>query len=102
MFVSVSRIVEPWAHGVLQDCRLGCFGDLAGRVGVKESHVIEVGGQFAGAAISHQGRFRFIAVDARVEELDESGWPSVSDARLAVGHLMRTGHLPPTRAIERA
>ena len=58
------------------------------------SHVIEVGGQFAGAAISHGNRFRFVAVDSRVEELDESLWPSLPDVQRVVGHLMTTGRLP--------
>ena len=58
------------------------------------SHVIEVSGQFAGAAVSHEGRFRFIAVDPRVEELDDSLWPSLPDVQRAVGHLLTTGRLP--------
>ena len=37
-----------------------------------QSHIIEVSGQFAGAAITHDGRFRFLAVDPRVEELNDS------------------------------
>ncbi len=60
-----------------------------------QSHVIEVSGQFAGAAISHCGAFRFIAVDPRVEELNESIWPSLPDVQRVVGHLLTTGRLPP-------
>ena len=59
-----------------------------------DSHVIEVSGQFAGAAVSHGGRFRFIAVDLRVEELDNSVWPSLPDMQRAVGYLLTTGRLP--------
>jgi hypothetical protein len=62
------------------------------------SHVIEVAGQFAGAAISHDGRYRFVAVDFRVEELNDSLWPSIPDVQRVVGHLMRTGLLPPRPA----
>ena len=58
------------------------------------SHVIEVAGQFAGTAITHSGAFRFIAVDPRVEELDESIWPSLPEVHRAVGHLLTTGRLP--------
>ena len=65
---------------------------------MQESHVIEVAGQFAGAAVSHQGRYRFVAVDHRVEELDNSLWPSIADVQRVVGHLMRTGLLPPRSA----
>ena len=42
-----------------------------------QSHVIEVFGRFAGAAVSHGGAFRFVAVDPQVEELDSSVWPSL-------------------------
>ena len=62
------------------------------------SHVIEVSGQFAGAAVSHDGRFRFVAVDPRVEELDESLWPSLSDVQRVVTHLLTTGRLPAARS----
>lgn len=64
-----------------------------------ESHVIEVAGQFAGAAISHQGHFRFVAVDIRAEELNDSLWPSLSEVRHVVTRLMRTGLLPPRSAM---
>lgn len=59
-----------------------------------QSHVIEVAGQFAGAAISHDGQYRFVAVDVRAEELDDSLWPTVPAVQRAVSHLMRTGLLP--------
>ncbi len=61
---------------------------------MRQSHVIEVSGQFAGAAVSHDGRYRFIAVDPRVEELDDSLWPSLPDVHRVVGQLLRTGRLP--------
>ena len=61
------------------------------------SHVIEVSGQFAGAAVSHEGRFRFVAVDPRVEELDDSMWPSLPDVQRVVDHLLTTGRLPATQ-----
>ncbi len=60
---------------------------------MRQSHVIEVSGQFAGAAVSHEGRFRFVAVDPRVGELDGSLWPSLPDVRRVVGHLLTTGQL---------
>ena len=62
-----------------------------------QSHVIEIGGTFAGAAVDAAGRFRFIAVDPRVEELDGSVWPTLPDVRRVVGHLLTTGRLPPAR-----
>jgi hypothetical protein len=62
-----------------------------------ESHVVEVAGEFAGAAVTHDGKFRFIAVDPRVDELHESVWPSLADVHRVVGHLMITGRLPTAR-----
>ncbi len=62
-----------------------------------QSHVIEISGTFAGAAVTAAGKYRFIAVDPRVEELDGSLWPSLPDVHRVVGHLLATGRLP-TRA----
>jgi hypothetical protein len=61
------------------------------------SHVIEVSGQFAGAAVSQRDQFRFVAVDPRVEDLDGSLWPSLQDVHRVVGHLLTTGRLPAAR-----
>jgi hypothetical protein len=60
-----------------------------------QSHIIDVSGTFAGAAISGAGKFRFIAVDLRVADLDQSEWQTLGDVRRVVGHLLRTGRLPP-------
>ncbi len=63
-----------------------------------QSHVIEVFGRFAGAAVSHGGAFRFVAVDPQVEELDSSVWPSLPDVQRAVTQMMQTGRLPDAQA----
>ncbi len=60
-----------------------------------QSHVIDIGGTFAGAAVQTSEKFRFIAVDPRVDDLDQSEWSSLEDVRRVVGHLLRTGRLPP-------
>jgi hypothetical protein len=63
-----------------------------------QSFVIDVAGTFAGAAVrtySPSGeKFRFIAVDPRVEEIDQSEWPSLDALRRVAARLMRTGRLP--------
>ena len=59
-----------------------------------QSHVIEICGQFAGAALSHGSQFRFVAIDPRAEELDDSLWASISDMQRVVEHLITTGRLP--------
>ena len=63
-----------------------------------QSHVIEVAGVFAGAAIRTSERFRFIAVDPRLEDLDQSEWPSLSELRRVAAHVINTGRLPGRRA----
>ena len=63
-----------------------------------QSRVIEISGQFAGAAISHGGQFRFKAIDPRAEELDESVWPSLADLERVVACLFTTGRLPERRS----
>ena len=59
-----------------------------------QSHVIEVAGHFVGAAIRQSGRFRFVAVDPRAEEMDGSTWPSLPDVQRVANHLLATGRLP--------
>lgn len=62
---------------------------------MQNSHVIEVSGQFVGAAVQLADSFRFVAIDPRVEDLDGSLWPNLPDIRRVVGHLIITGRLPP-------
>ena len=63
-----------------------------------QSHVIEIEGAFVGVAVATGTGFRFRAVHLRVEELDESVWPSLDDLRRVVRHLFVTGRLSPARA----
>lgn len=58
-----------------------------------QSHVIEVSGLFAGAAIaiSHGGRFSFLAVHPRVEKPDHNLWHLPRDMLRAVSGMIRTG-----------
>jgi len=62
-----------------------------------ECHVIEVSGVFAGAAVKTSGKLRFIAVDPRLDDLDQSEWPSLSDIRRVAAHVLTTGRLPERR-----
>jgi hypothetical protein len=65
-----------------------------------ESRVVEIAGVCAGAAITAAGKVRFVAIDPRVEDLDGSEWPSLSDVERVVGSLLRqNGHL--TRGADR-
>lgn len=64
------------------------------------SHIVEVAGQVAGAAITAAGRLRFVAIDPRLEELDGSEWPTLADIRRVASHLITTGSLPSRRATQ--
>ncbi len=69
-----------------------------------KSHIIEINGHFAGVAVMADGRYRFIAVDLRLADLDSTDWPSLADVRHVVGRaLSRTDYLThvPPGAIER-
>jgi len=59
-----------------------------------QSHVIDVGGRFVGVAIAYPGKFRFVAVDPRVDELDGSEWRTLPDVHGVVRHLLLTGTVP--------
>ena len=61
---------------------------------MQNSHVIQIGGTFAGAAVRIANFYRFVAVDPRVEELDLSDWPSLPDVERVVRHLLVMGRLP--------
>ncbi len=57
-----------------------------------QSHVIEIDGNFVGAAVRQKDGYRFVAVDTRLEDLDGSVWPSLSDVhrvarRMALGRV---------------
>lgn len=59
-----------------------------------QSHVIDVSGVFVGAAIRSVAKFRFIAVDPRLADLDQTEWPSLSEVQRVAAHVIRTGRLP--------
>jgi hypothetical protein len=62
---------------------------------MRQSHVIDIGGVFVGAAVRETGAYRFIAVDPRVETLDRTIWAGLPEVERAVRHVLTTGRLPP-------
>lgn len=46
-----------------------------------QSHVIDIDGHFVGAAVRLDVGYRFIATDLKLEELDGSIWPTLSDVK---------------------
>ena len=60
-------------------------------VPMRQSRPIEVDGVFLGAAIEHELGVRFVAVDVRVTEMDQSIWPSVDYAYKSARQLFKSG-----------
>ncbi len=67
-----------------------------------QSHVIDINGTFVGAALRTDSGYRFIATDLRVEELDGSIRPSLSDIRQLARQLYLTGRFGPAPVKETA
>ncbi len=59
-----------------------------------QSQIIEIAGQFAGAALHQGASFRFIAVDPRVKELDRSTWSTLPEMQRVVSHLLTASPQP--------
>ena len=57
---------------------------------MRQSRPIEVDGVFLGAAIEHELGVRFVAVDVRVTEMDQSIWPSVDYAYRSARQLFKS------------
>jgi hypothetical protein len=55
------------------------------------SRPIEVDGVFLAAAVEHELGVRFIAVDVRVTEMDQSIWPTLDYAYRSAHHLFKSG-----------
>ena len=58
------------------------------------SHVVDIAGVFAGAAVKKPTHFEFVAVHPRLSGIDRSEWPSLTELRRAAAHVMMTGRLP--------
>ncbi len=59
-----------------------------------QSHIVEIAGRVAGAAVGTAAGLRFIAIDPRLEEIDGSAWSSLAALHHAADHLLRQGSLP--------
>jgi hypothetical protein len=60
-----------------------------------QSHVIDVDGDFVGAAVWLDVGYRFIATDMRLEELDGSVWPSLVDVKRLAQRVYLSGQIVP-------
>jgi hypothetical protein len=59
-------------------------------VPMRHSRPIEVDGVFLGAAVEHELGIRFIAVDVRVSEMDQSIWPTLDYAYRTARQLFKS------------
>jgi hypothetical protein len=57
---------------------------------MRRSHPVEVDGVFLGAAVEHELGVRFIAVDVRVTEMDQSIWPNLDYAYRSARQLFKS------------
>jgi hypothetical protein len=63
-----------------------------------QSHIIDIDGNFVGAAVRLDVGYRFIATDVKLEDLDGSVFPTLADVqRLArriylAGRILQTTH----------
>ena len=46
-----------------------------------QSQAIDIDGRFVGAAVRQAEGFRFVALDIRLDELDGSLWPNLTEMR---------------------
>jgi len=58
-----------------------------------QSHLIDVDGVLVGAAVRLDRGYRFIATNMRLEELDQTIWPTLADVRRLARRLYLTGSL---------
>jgi hypothetical protein len=56
-----------------------------------QSHPINIDGVFVGAAIRLDRGYNFIATNVRLEELDQTIWPTLADVQHQVRRLYLTG-----------
>jgi hypothetical protein len=56
-----------------------------------QSYIIDIDGVFVGAAIRLDSGYRFVATNLRVEELDESIWPTLADVQRLARRLYVNG-----------
>jgi hypothetical protein len=58
-----------------------------------QSHPIDIDGVFVGAAIRLDRGYRFVATNMRLEELDQTIWPTLADVQRLARLLYRNGSL---------
>jgi hypothetical protein len=75
---------RPFASSANQSC------SASPSVPMRHSRPIELDGVFLGAAVEHELGVRFISVDVRVIEMDQSIWPTLEYAYRAARQLFKS------------
>jgi hypothetical protein len=60
-----------------------------------QSHPIYIDGVFVGAAVRLDRGYNFIATNMRLEELDQTIWPTLADVQCQARRLYLTGGFAP-------
>ncbi len=60
-----------------------------------QSHPIDIDGVFVGAAVRLDRGYRFIATNMRLEELDQTIWPTLADVQRQARRLYLDGNFGP-------
>lgn len=63
-----------------------------------QSHIIDIDGNFVGAAVRLDVGYRFIATDMKLEDLDGSVFPTLADVQRLARRLYLDGRVPQFRA----
>ena len=63
-----------------------------------QSHVIDIDGAFVGAAVRLDTRYRFIATDMKLDDLDGSVWPTLAEVQRLARRIYTGGRLQAGRA----
>ena len=56
-----------------------------------QSHIIDVNGTFVGAAVRLSAGYRFVAVDGRMESLNDTVWPNLMTVQKLARQLFIAG-----------
>lgn len=63
-----------------------------------QSHVIDIDGNFVGAAVRLDKGYRFIATNMKLDDLDGSIWPSLADIQRLARQAFLGGRVRPALA----
>jgi hypothetical protein len=64
---------------------------ISGTWNMLQSHLIDVDGVLVGAAVRLDAGYRFIATNMRLEDLDQTIWPTLADVQRLARRLYLTG-----------